>query len=206
MNDTKKNDKKKKEVLEKSNPLYKHTYKDSLRELIPYAVAIIVIVIIRMFVVTPVKVNGTSMINTLHHGDTMILNKIGIRFNEIKRFQIVVIKTDKSYLIKRVIGLPGETIKYEVKENNGNNIARLFINGKKVEEKFISDDVKLETCKEEYNICNKSYRIPKDNYFVMGDNRGNSIDSRIIGTIKRKDITGTTKLIIFPINDIGIAK
>ena len=200
-----KKDKKKKKVLEKSNPEYKHTIKDSLKELIPYILIIFTIVIIRTFIITPIIVNGTSMVNTLHNGDTMLLNKIGMKFNDIKRFQIVVVKTDKSYLIKRVIGLPGETIKYEVSTKNDKNVVKLYINGKVVEEKFISDDVKVKTCKEGYDICSTAINIPKDHYFVMGDNRGNSIDSRVIGTIDKKNIMGTTKIIIFPINDIGIA-
>ncbi len=166
----------------------KHTYKDSLRELIPYAVIIIVVVLIRTFLVTPIKVNGTSMTNTLQHGDTMILNKIGMKISDIKRFQIVVIKTDESYLIKRVIGLPGETIKY--------SDGKLYINNKVINDPYYKDNT------EDFD----EVKIPEDNYFVMGDNRNNSKDSRIIGTIKKEDILGTTKLIIFPISDIGIAK
>ena len=180
----------------------KHTYKDSLRELVPYVFFILTIVLIRTFIASPIKVNGTSMENTLHDKDTMILNKISMKVNDINRFQIVVIKTSNSYLIKRVIGLPGETIKYEVNDDKSS----LFINGKKVEEKFLTSQTKQNTCKNNADICNKAVKIPNNYYYVMGYNRGNSIDSRIIGTINKKDIIGTTKLIIFPINDIGIVK
>ena len=68
----------------------KHTFKDSIKELIPYAVIIIVVVLIRTFIVTPIKVNGTSMMTTLSHGDTMILNKIGMKLSDLKSFQIVI--------------------------------------------------------------------------------------------------------------------
>lgn len=180
----------------------KHTYKDSLKELIPYAIIIMVVVLIRTFLVTPIKVNGTSMEGTLHDGDTMILNKIKYKVSDIKRFNIVVIKTSDSYLIKRVIGLPGEKIKYEIKNNTG----ILYINGKKVEESFIDDDVKIKTCNNDGELCKDGITIPNNYYFVMGDNRGDSIDSRIIGNIDVKDITGTTKLVIFPIKDFGIVK
>ena len=176
----------------------KHTYKDSLKELIPYAVIIVTVVLIRTFIITPIKVNGTSMMSTLHDGDTMILNKIGLKTTGIKRFQIVVIKTENSYLIKRVIGLPGELIKYS-KDT-------LYVNGKKVDEKFINKETKKLTCNNDTKLCSDGVKIPKGYYYVMGDNRGNSIDSRIIGTINIKDITGTTKLIIFPLKNIGIAK
>lgn len=178
----KKNEKEMKDINKK------HTIKDTLKELIPYAVVILVVVLIRTFLVTPIKVNGTSMNDTLQHGDTMILNKIGMKINGIKRFDIVVIETDNSYLIKRVIGMPGETIEYK----NG----KLYINEKEYKDPYYKDNT-LDFAKVE---------IPKGYYFVMGDNRSDSIDSRIIGPVKRNDILGTTKLIIFPISDIGIAE
>lgn len=180
----------------------KHTYKDSLKELIPYAIIILTVVLIRSFLFTPIKVNGTSMVNTLNNGDTMILNKINYKIKDIKRFNIVVIKTSDTYLIKRVIGLPGEKIKYEIKDNKG----ILYINGKKVEENFISDEAKAKTCNNDSNLCKDGIIIPNNHYFVMGDNRGDSIDSRIIGLINKKDITGTTRLILFPLSDFGIVK
>lgn len=178
--------KKNKEEIKDINKI--HTIKDTFRELIPYALVIIVVVLIRTFLVTPIKVNGTSMVDTLQHGDTMILNKIGMKINGIKRFDIVVIETEESYLIKRVIGLPGETIEYKD--------GKLYINDKEYKDPYYKDNT----------LDFERKKIPKDCYFVMGDNRGNSIDSRIIGTIKEKTILGTTKLIIFPISDIGLAK
>ena len=180
----------------------KHTYKDSLKELIPYIFIVLTVVLIRTFLITPIKVNGTSMVNTLQDGDTMLLNKISMRINDIKRFQIVVIKTDNSYLIKRVIGLPGETIKYDIDGNS----TTLYINGKKVDEYFINNKTKLLTCNTDSDICKDGIKIPNNYYFVMGDNRGNSIDSRIIGLINKKEITGTTKLVIFPFSNFGIVK
>ncbi len=166
----------------------KHTIKDSLKELIPYVVVILVVVLIRTFLITPIKVNGTSMVETLQHGDTMILNKISMKFRSIKRFEIVVIKTSDSYLIKRVIGLPGESIEYKD--------GKLYINDKEYKDPHYKDNT----------LDFEKVEIPKGCYFVMGDNRGDSIDSRIIGPVKKDNILGTTKLIIFPISDIGIAK
>lgn len=162
--------------------------KNNIKEILPYVIIVLIVVLIRTFLFTPIKVNGTSMVDTLHNGDTMILNKIGIKVTDIKRFQIVVIKTSDSYLIKRVIGLPGETIKY----NNG----KLYINGKVIKDKY---------CKNNNTSDFEEVKIPEDSYFVMGDNRSNSIDSRRIGTIEKADIMGTTRLIIFPLKDIGNA-
>lgn len=166
----------------------KHTFKDSIKELVPYVVIILIVVLIRTFLFTPIKVNGTSMMSTLEHGDTMILNKIGMKVNDLKRFQIVVIKTDNSYLIKRIIGLPGETIEYKD--------GKLYINDKEINDPYYKDNT----------LDFESVKISKEHYFVMGDNRADSIDSRIIGTIPKGDIMGTTNLIIFPISNIGLAR
>jgi len=171
------------------NEIKKHTWLDSLKELIPYVIIILTVVLIRTYLFTPIKVNGSSMMNTLENGDTMILNKIGMKINELKRFQIVVIKTEESYLIKRIIGLPGETIEYKD--------GLLYINDKVMKDPYF---------KENNTIDFSKVTIPKDHYFVMGDNRDDSIDSRIIGCINKEDIMGTTKLIIFPITNIGIVK
>ena len=101
---------------------------DKVKEILSYVIIIVIVLLIKHFIVTPIKVNGDSMNNTLKDKDIMILDKISYRFQDIKRFDIVVIKKDKEYLIKRVIGLPGETVEYK---NN-----KLYINNKNVAEKF----------------------------------------------------------------------
>ena len=152
-----------------------------------YIVLVIIVLLIKIFVVSPIRVNGASMNNTLYDKDIMILDEISYRFNDIKRFDIVVVETPDEYLIKRVVGLPGETIKYE------DNI--LYVNGKKVEENFSHKETK------DFEAV-----VPKGKYYVLGDNRTNSSDSRIIGPIGRNQIKGKTSLIIFPFSRVGIVK
>ena len=82
-----------------------------IKEILPIVVIVLVIFFIRDYLVTPVLVNGSSMDPTLHDGDVMILNKIGYKCGGLDRFDIVVIKTDSTMLIKRIIGLPNENIK-----------------------------------------------------------------------------------------------
>ena len=163
--------------------------KKIIKQLIPYIVIIIVVVLIRSFVVTPVIVVGDSMKPTLNEGQILILNKLDYRFNEIERYDIVVIKVGKSEIIKRVIGLPGETIEYR------NNI--LYIDGHEEtsEYNFDTEDFTLKS------ICNCD-KISEDKYLVLGDNRQASSDSRIIGLIDKKDIQGTTQISIWPIKKI----
>ena len=163
--------------------------KKIIKQLTPYIVIIIVVVLIRSFVVTPVIVVGDSMKPTLNEGQILILNKLDYRFNEIERYDIVVIKVGKSEIIKRVIGLPGETIEYR------NNI--LYIDGHEEtsDYNFDTEDFTLKS------ICNCD-KIPEDKYLVLGDNRQVSSDSRIIGLIDKKDIQGTTQISIWPIKKI----
>ena len=152
--------------------------KKIIKEIIPYVVIAIVVILIRTFLVTPVRVDGLSMYPTLKDNEILILNKYDQSY---KRFDIVVIKYKEEKLIKRVIGLPGENIEYK---NN-----KLYINGKLIEEKFINCDT------ENFKLDSLGYsKIPNDYYFVVGDNRDNSNDSRLIGVISKKEIKGTVKI------------
>ena len=162
----------------------KRSFKSILLELLSYVVVIVVVLLIKRFIVAPIKVNGNSMYSTLHDGDIMILNVIGYRFSDIERFDIVVVNTKKEYIIKRIIGLPGEEIEY--RDN------QLYVDGKEVEENYGSDVT------EDFKI-----KVPKGSYFVLGDNRTNSLDSRYFGPFQKKEILGKTKLTIFPFRRIG---
>lgn len=167
--------------------------KETKKELIIYGSIILAIILIRTFVITPVRVNGSSMYSTLKDGEIMILNKLDYKLHDIERFDIVVVKTDEKKIIKRVIGLPGETLKYE--DNT------LYINDKKIDEPYLKDAT------EDFNITSLGYdKIPDDCYFVLGDNRDNSSDSRIIGPIKKSQITGSASLVLFPFSEAGYRK
>ncbi|NLA32462.1 MAG: signal peptidase I [Mollicutes bacterium] len=162
--------------------------KDKLKEIRPYIIIFLTVILVRTFFYTPIRVNGASMEPTLIDKEIMVLDKISPKISGLKRFEIIVLKTGNSYLIKRIIGLPGETIKYE--DN------KLFINGKIIKDPYTNN----------FETDYPEKKIPKDEYFVLGDNRGYSKDSRMIGTISKKEIIGKTSIIIFPFNKIGIAK
>lgn len=160
--------------------------KETIKEIITYASIIIFIVLIRSFVVTPVRVNGDSMNDTLKDGEILILDKISYRFNDIKRFDIVVVEHKTEKFIKRVIGLPGETLKIE----DGN----LFINEKLLKEDYLNQKT------EDFTYDGV---IPNECYFVMGDNRGNSLDSRYFGCFIKDDIAGKVNFTVFPFSKFG---
>lgn len=155
------------------------------KELLPYIIIIIVVLMIKAYIFTPIVVNGPSMMNTLHDKDIMILDKIGMRLNGIDRFDIVVIQTQNSKIIKRVIGLPGETVEYQDNQ--------LYINGEKLEDPYGSDVT--------YDF--ELVEIPDNMYYVLGDNRTDSVDSRILGTIPKDKILGHATFIIYPFNRFG---
>ena len=165
-----------------------------IKSLMPYIIIIIIVILIRTFIVTPVRVNGESMYPTLKGGEVMLLNKLG----KIDRFKIVVIKLEQGdeNIIKRVIGLPGE--KVEIKNDS------IYINDKKITDKYgYIDPV---SAKNGYSVTMKALTLKDDEYFVLGDNRVISADSRIFGPIKASDIKGTANFIIYPFKSFGKVK
>ena len=153
------------------------------KEILSYIIIIVIVVLIRTFIVTPIRVNGDSMNDTLKDGYLMILKKY--ERNSINRFNIVVIDLDGEKLIKRVIGMPNEDVAYID--------GKLYINNELLDNSFGYGETKdfMDYCGEH-------------EYFVLGDNRENSKDSRIFGCIESKDILGITNFIFFPFNKIGI--
>ena len=87
--------------------------KKIIKELYPYVIIIIVVVLIRSFIITPVIVSGNSMLPNFNDGELLLVKKIGYNEKTIKRFDVIVIKKDKEEIIKRVIGLPGEHVSYK---------------------------------------------------------------------------------------------
>lgn len=157
-----------------------------LKELMPYIIIVVVVLLVRSFIVTPGLVNGSSMEPTLYNNELVLINKIGLN-KGIDRYDIVVVKYENSTIIKRVIGLPYETVEY-IDDT-------LYIDGKIVNTKVdfeYTKDFKLTAGKNEY--------------IVLGDNRNISKDSRIIGPVKERDIIGKVDLVLFPFSKFGKVK
>ena len=179
-----------------------YEYKPSILSIIwswiwSFIVAFIIVGGVYFFLGRPFTVSGASMYPTLHNGDRMVLSKVG----DIHRFDVVILKAPDENVeyIKRVIGMPGDTI--EMKSGV------LYINGKKVDQPFINtealakqtvfmDDFTLES------LTGES-KVPEGKYFVLGDNRGVSKDSRMIGFIDRSAIEGKAVFTIWPFSRIG---
>jgi len=166
--------------------------KEFFRDAIKYIIIIVIILFIINFVFSVTQVVGNSMHPTLKDGEVLILNKFKYRFFDVKREDIISLKyADTKYLIKRIIGLPGENV--EIRDN------KLYINGNLYLEDYLSSDLNYE----DFSLSDLNYdKIPDDMYLVLGDNREESLDSRKIGLIKKEDINGKISFRFWPLNKL----
>ncbi len=153
--------------------------------------------IISLTLIAPIRVQGNSMYPTLHSGDFGLSNVIGYRLGGVNRFDIVVAYSEEEgiYIIKRVIGLPGETV--QVSDNV------LYIDGMRYDEEFLNEDYQISKSMEINDSFTGNfgpYTIGEDEYFVMGDNRPVSKDSRKFGAIKKSSIRSKGIYVIYPWN------
>lgn len=162
--------------------------KEFIKDFFGYFLTFLVVIIISIYIISLQQVYGPSMNNTLKEGDIMILDKISYHIKSIQRNDIVVISFDNKIMIKRIIGLPKEKIEYK------NNV--LYINDKRYEE------VNIEFKTGDF----APIELANDQYFVMGDNRLNSLDSRSYGPIKRENIIGRSNFRLWPLNKIGFVR
>lgn len=162
--------------------------KEFVKDISKYLFVALLVLIIFVYVLSFQQVVGPSMTPNYEEGEVFLLNKFKYRFSDIKRFEVVVLESSHSkYMIKRVIGLPGEHIEY--KDN------KLYVNGGEVKEEFEKNG---ETIDFDIKVLGNDI-IPEDCYFVVGDNRINSEDSRIFGFISKDDVVGKVEFRIWPI-------
>ncbi len=174
----------------------KKTLGQSVWELVRFALlAIIIVVPIRMFIAEPFVVSGNSMHPTFENADYLIVDKLSYRMNEPKRDEIIIFrypKDESKLFIKRVIGLPNETV--DIKGS------KVTITSEKNKEGFTLDEPYVK------NISNDVTHIELkgDEYFVMGDNRSGSSDSRYWGPVKRKLMVGKVLVRLLPVNKVNV--
>jgi signal peptidase I len=156
---------------------------------------IIIIALVLVLIITacvkPTIVSGQSMDDTLHNGNYLIVNKLAYKFGEPKHGDIIVFDSgdeEHELWVKRVIGLPGDVIKTDDKT--------LYINDAKASEPYIKKGTVAQGEMQ-------TWTVPEGAIFVMGDNRNNSTDSRIIGCVEDKRILGKAVLRLWPFGSIG---
>ena len=173
-----------------------------MKEILSTSIYLLVVLCAAYLIITYVgqrtQVSGSSMETTLSDGDNLLVDKITYRFSEPKRFDIIVFPfqydTD-TYYIKRIIGMPGETVQIDYDGN-------IYINGSLLEESYGREVI------QNPGRAAEPITLGKDEYFVMGDNRNNSSDSRdpSVGNIHRKDIIGRAWVRIWPFSKFGVLK
>ena len=152
------------------------------------------------FVGQRTEVDGQSMEPMLSDGDNLIVDKITYRFRDPERFDIIVFPfkyKEDTFYIKRIIGLPGETVQIDEE-------GKIYIDGEILEENYGREIIQSNTI----GIASEPILLGEDEYFVMGDNRNNSMDSRteVVGNIKREEIIGRAWIRIWPLSDAGVLK
>ncbi|MBQ8591513.1 MAG: signal peptidase I [Lachnospiraceae bacterium] len=176
--------------------------KNAIKEIFSMSVYLLVILGLTYLVITYVgqrtEVSGASMENTLYDNDQLIVDKISYRFKDPQRFDIIVFPfqyQEDVFYIKRIIGMPGETVQID-------ESGVVWINGEILEESYGKEVIKSA------GRAATEITLGDDEYFVLGDNRNNSSDSRdpSVGNIKRDQIIGRAWVRILPINKAGILK
>lgn len=171
-----------------------------LKEILSTSVYLLVVLLITYLIVNFVgqrtEVVGSSMESTLSDGDNLIVDKITYRFKEPERYDIIVFPfqyAKNTYYIKRIIGMPGETVRID-------SDGVIYINDKELTEFYGKEVI------DDPGIARNEITLGKDEYFVMGDNRNNSTDSRdpSVGNIRKKDILGRAWLRIWPLYEFEL--
>ena len=178
--------------------------KKILKELMSTAIYLLVVLgltwLLITYVIQRTEVDGSSMEPTLSSGDNLFVDKISYRFHDPERFDIIVFPfryKENTFYIKRIIGMPGETVQIDTDGS-------IYINGENLSESYGKEIIRPESIGRAINPM----VLGENEYFVMGDNRNNSSDSRTeaVGNISRSDIIGRAWIRIWPFKDMGILK
>lgn len=147
-------------------------------------ISLAIFLFVYIFLIQPHRVKGESMFPSFEDGELLLTEKITYRFSDVKRGDIVVFEAPvgrKVDFIKRIIALPGETVSVK---NGG-----VYINGEKLKEDYITAQT----------LGDEEKQLGADEYFVFGDNRGASSDSRVFGAVKADNMRGRVWLVYWPL-------
>lgn len=162
-----------------------------------FDLVLIIGLVFRIFIIQPFVVDGSSMETNFHNNEAMLVDKISYRFTKVKRGDVIIFQAPKSPsddYIKRVIGLPGETV--SISQN------KVYINSELLNESYLAPGTQTLTNSDAVF----SETLGANEYFVMGDNRSNSSDSRDWGPVPSVNIVGKAWMIVYPLNDKEIIR
>lgn len=185
-------------VTDENEEVKKSPLKDVLDFLTPIVIALIIAILLKTFIFANAVIPTGSMLNTIHEGDRVIASRITYTFNDPERYDIAIFKypdNPQQNFVKRIIGLPGETVSIR----NG----EVYIVDKDGKSQKLRDDF---VSPENMDNYNGTFVVPEDSYFVMGDNRDNSVDSRYWTTtnfVSRDKMIGKVLFRYYPFNTAG---
>ena len=167
---------------------------DFIRTLV---ISMICVFLVAHFLARPIRVQGNSMYPTLESESVGLANVLSVEMGDLNRFDIAIIylPEKKEYLVKRIIGLPGETVSY--------TDGQLYINGEPVDEPFLNADYTSQWG-DEFMSDVEPITLGEDEYYCLGDNRPNSRDSRYYGPFTNSQIIAKGALILWPFSDFGV--
>lgn len=163
-----------------------------MKEFLKDVIVVVVVALLISFFVKPIIVKGSSMYPTLEDSDYLLVSKQAYNFGEPERGDIVVFpheegNGDEALYIKRVVGVPGDHVEIEDGE--------VYINGLMLDEEYINGNT---------TEGDVDYMVPEGRIYVLGDNRGNSSDSRFFGSVKYDEVVGTAFVRLYPFDKIGL--
>ena len=172
--------------------------KEVVSVIINVIVCFVIVFLITHFIGQRTVVSGSSMEDTLSDGDNLIVDKISYRIHEPERFDVVVFPyqyEEDTYYIKRIIGLPGEVVRID-------SAGVIYINGEALDESYGTETIL------NAGLASSEILLGPDEYFVLGDNRNNSTDSRFeqVGSVKGDAIVGKAWLRVYPFSDFGLVE
>ncbi len=176
-------------------PMWKIAVREAYELVRIFVIALVIVIPIRYFVFQTFTVNGASMEPNYHNADYLIIDELSYHFTEPRRGEVIVFKypaKPSEYFIKRVIGLPGETV--EIKNGEvwvGSSANKL----RKLEETYLPAET--------LTTGGETVVLKKDQYFVLGDNRNASLDSRVFGVLDRSFIVGRSMIRGWPFDRVA---
>ncbi len=170
----------------------KNTRKEILSWILTLVAAVAIALVVRTFLFEPIRVDGESMTDTLQNGELMLVTKPEYIFGSPQRQDVIICRypNRKEYFVKRLIGLPGDTV--EIKYDSKAGINRVYVNGEALDESYLTPS--RDNNPDTYGPVT----LEEDQYFVLGDNRDNSNDSRYVGELHRSQIVGHVRFVFYP--------
>jgi signal peptidase I len=173
----------------------KSVRREILSWVLTLAAAVAIALLVRTFLFEPIRVDGESMTDTLQNGELMLVTKPEYILGTPSREDVIICRYPNrtEYFVKRLVAIPGDTVEIKYNKETGKNT--LYVNGQAVDEPFLTQS------RNDKDNSMAQLKLKNDEYFVLGDNRDNSNDSRYVGTLHRSQIVGHVRFVFFPFSE-----